>query len=119
VLDVPGASANAHYYDPIVVDQRGALIAGGPQAISVFSIADRGRLWYTIRAQSWIGGFTATNGSVFVQDGPVLAGWSLFESRCFAAVNLVTGRRWTPDEVEEDEEPQIDPPAWLYELPAE
>jgi hypothetical protein len=119
VLAVPGASSSAPYYDPVVVDQRGALIAGGPQALSVFSIGERGRLWYTIRAQSWISGFTATNGSVLVQDGPVLANWSLFEPRCVSAVNLVTSRRWTPAEVEEGADPQIDPPAWLYELPAE
>lgn len=112
---VPGATGDACYFDPVIVEQRGVLVAGGPSAVSVFLIGDRSRLWYTIAARVCIYGFSATPGALYVQDGPVLSGWNLTEHRCFAAVNLVTEERWAP--VDDDDE--TEPPESLYDLPAE
>lgn len=113
---VPGATGDTPYFDPVVVEERGVLVAGGPLAISVFTVTDRARLWYTVKAHVSITGFSATASALYVQDGPVLSGWNLTEHRCFAAVNLVTEVRW---ELADDQDLQLEPPDDLFELPEE
>jgi hypothetical protein len=115
-LKMSAAPAGEKLFDPVAVEQRGVLIAGGPLALAVFTIGDRQRLWYNVKARVWITAFTATAGALYVQDGPVLSGWHLTEERCFAAVNLVTDERWAP---ESDDDEQTEPPDELYELPAD
>jgi hypothetical protein len=112
----PAAGGDQAYFDLVVVEETGDLVAGGPLAVSVFSVNDRARLWYTVKARVSITGFCATPTALYVQDGPVLSGWNLTEHRCFAAVNLVTEERWEPvDSVDK----QFEPPDALYELPEE
>jgi hypothetical protein len=112
---VAGAPKGAQLFDPVIVEERGVLVAGGPLALSVFLIGDRQRLWYTVKPHASIAGFTVSSGALYVQDGVVLSGWHLTEHRCFAAVNLVTEERWAP---ESDDDEQKVPPDSLYDLPA-
>ena len=102
----------ATLFKPQIVPERAALVAGGPLALSVFQVFDRQRLWYRVSAQASITGFAVSASTLYVQDGPVLAGWDLTYGGCFAAINLVTQARWTP----ETSNP-VPPPASLYALP--
>jgi hypothetical protein len=110
-----GAPQGTQLFDPVIVEERGVLVCGGPLAVSVFLISDRQRLWYTVKAHASIAGFAASAGALYVQDGVVLSGWHLTEQRCFAAVNLVTEEHWAP---ESDDDEQKVPPDSLYDLPA-
>jgi hypothetical protein len=110
-----GAPQGTQLFDPVIVEERGVLVCGGPLAVSVFLISDRQRLWYTVKAHTSIAGFAASAGALYVQDGVVLSGWHLTEHRCFAAVNLVTEEHWAP---ESDDDDQKVPPDSLYDLPA-
>jgi hypothetical protein len=110
-----GAPQGAQLFDPVIVEERGVMVAGGPLALSVFLIGDQHRLWFTVKPHTSITGFTVTPGALYVQDGVVLSAWHLTEYRCFAAVNLVTEERWAP---ESDDDEQKVPPDSLYDLPA-
>jgi hypothetical protein len=110
-----GAPQGAQLFDPVIVEERGVMVAGGPLALSVFLIGDQHRLWFTVKPHTSITGFTVTPGALYVQDGVVLSAWHLTEYRCFAAVNLVTEERWAP---EGDDDEQKVPPDSLYDLPA-
>jgi hypothetical protein len=112
-FEVPCGPPGSYIFDPVAVDDVGILVAGGPLALALFSIGDRPRLSFTIKARAWITGFSVRAGSVYVQDGPVLSAWHIVEKRCYAAVNLITETRWLPA----DDDPQTEPPADVYNLP--
>ena len=103
------------FFDPVIVHERGLLIAGGPLALTVFVIGDRQSILFTIAAHrdSQITGFTVSAGSLYVQDGPVLLGFDLTYARPFAGINLVTNACWP--ELDDDEAPPL-PPDSLWSL---
>jgi hypothetical protein len=103
----------APLFDPILLHERGLLIAGGPDGLTLFAIGDRRSVFAKIPKRSWINGFTAHGTSLYVQDGPVLLGVDLMTSNPFAAINLVTGACW-PDPG--DEAPPTAPPDDLFKL---
>ncbi len=90
-------------------------MAGGSSALSIFQIFSGKRVWFTVKAQVYITGFSVSAGSLYVQDGPVLSGWDLTQGGCFAAINLVTQKSWA---IPPDATPATQPPASLYVLPA-
>ncbi|ROZ64940.1 hypothetical protein [Ramlibacter sp. WS9] len=100
----------APLFDPVLVQERGLLIAGGPDALSVFAVGDRQYEWFTISKKSWITGFAVSASSLYVQDGPVLINYDLTLGKPFSAVNLSTSVHWSID----DGEPW--PPADIYPL---
>jgi hypothetical protein len=93
-----GLAPGAPLFDPVLVEERGLLIAGGPDALSVFAVGDRQFEWFTIAKKSWITGFTVSASSLYVQDGPVLINYDLTLGKPFSAVNLSTGVHWSLDD---------------------
>ena len=86
------------FFDPVLVHERGLLVAGGPDALAVFAVGDRQFEWFAIAKKSWITGFTVSASSLYVQDGPVLINYDLTLGKPFSAINLVTGVRWNIDD---------------------
>lgn len=97
---LPGACApfGLPHFQPVVVEALAVAIVGGPSALHVAEIYDRQRLWFTIPARVRIAGFAVHEGILYVQDGPVLASYSLAGESldsapctqfCVAAINLV------------------------------
>ena len=111
----PCAPPGAALFDPVVVPERGLLIAGGPWAVTVFAIGERRGELFTVQRHndSWITGFTVSAGTLYIQDGPVLLGYDLTFARLFAALNLVTGVCWPQDP---DGDVSGGPPASIYSL---
>ncbi|WP_141513196.1 hypothetical protein [Ramlibacter sp. WS9] len=105
-----GLAPGTPLFDPVLVEERGLLIAGGPDALSVFAVGDRQFEWFTIAKRSWITGFTVSASSLYVQDGPVLINYDLTLGKPFSAVNLSTGVHWSID----DGDPW--PPDGIYPL---
>lgn len=85
----------APLFDTVLVEERGLLVAGGPDALAVFAIGDRQFEWFTIPKKSWITGFAVSASSLYVQDGPVMLNYDLTLGKAFSAINLLTGARWS------------------------
>jgi hypothetical protein len=115
-LKTPSALQAERFFDPVVVEQRGVIVVGGPASLAVLLIGTQHRIWFSIKAHVRITGFTVSGGALYVQDGPVLSGWHLTEHRCFGAVNLVTEAFWPEKREDDEEDAEIEPPGDLYEL---
>lgn len=91
-------------FEPVVAQSGSTLVAGGPRAIAIFGLQDRPTALQTIssRLGDGISGFSVNHSELYVQDGPVLAAWSLTTQRLYAARNLSTGASWSQEEGEQD-----------------
>jgi hypothetical protein len=96
---------------PLMVKENAVVVAGGPSALFLVKVTHVPYLLQTIEARVHISGFAAHGDEVYVQDGPVLSGWSLKTGRPIAAINLLDpSRRWAEGRGEPDW-------AWLHTLP--
>ncbi|HET6764309.1 MAG TPA: hypothetical protein VFH27_11575, partial [Longimicrobiaceae bacterium] len=64
-------------------------MAGGPAALFLLTVYDVAERFAAITAEVRISGFAVDSGELYVQDGPVLSRWSLYDGSCAAAVNLL------------------------------
>ncbi|RKP47423.1 hypothetical protein [Trinickia fusca] len=87
-------------FDPVVAQSGSTLVAGGSRAIAIFALQGRPSVLRTIpsRLENGIAGFCVNHSELYVQDGPVLAAWSLTSQKMSAARNLSTGQVWWRDE---------------------
>jgi hypothetical protein len=104
----PGLS----FFEPAMVPERGLMVVGGPDALTVFAVGDRQFEWLQIPRKTWITGFAVSASSLYVQDGAALLHFDLTIGKLFSAVNLVTGEHWSIDE-------SPSPPDSIYQLPGD
>jgi hypothetical protein len=98
-------------FQPLMVKENAVVVAGGPSALFLVKVTQVPYLLNTIEARVHISGFAAHGDEVYMQDGPVLSGWSLKTGRAIAAINLLDpSRRWAAGRGEPDW-------AWLHTLP--
>ena len=98
-------------FQPLMVKENAVVVAGGPSALFLVKVIQAPYLLQTIEARVHIAGFAAHGDEVYVQDGPVLSGWSLKTGRAIAAINLLDpSRRWAAGRGEPDWD-------WLHAIP--
>lgn len=91
-------------FDPVLFDGGSKILAGGPRLLAVFSTkGGRPLLEMACNTEAGFAGFCMFEGTIYIQDGPVLAAWSSIERKCIAARNLSTRDIWdrqgdTPDQ---------------------
>lgn len=76
-------------FQPLVLPEAGFAITGGPNALFVVDLHTPPSLMMTVPAQHRIAGFAFHEGSLYIQDGTVLARWSLAQRRCIGAINVL------------------------------
>lgn len=86
-------------FDPVLFDGGSKIIAGGPRLLGIFDAKGGKPLWeLSSKTEHGIAGFCLFEGSIYVQDGPVLSAWHGQEQRLFAARNLSTGITWAKED---------------------
>lgn len=82
-------------FDPVLFDGGSMIIAGGPRRLGIFYTRGGKPLWeLPCKTEHGIAGFCLFEGTIYVQDGPVLSAWHGLEQKMFAARNLSTGVTW-------------------------
>ncbi|MFZ6759889.1 hypothetical protein ACO0K9_22045 [Undibacterium sp. Ji50W] len=89
-------------FAPVTAKGGAVLVAGGPQAVGLFSVNDMSSALKTFptRMGQGIAGFCVSDSVLYIQDGPVLSAWFLVKLQCFAAQNLSTGQSWSINDAE-------------------
>jgi hypothetical protein len=78
-----------HPFQPYLIQGSATVVAGGPSALFLIRATAVPKFLLTIPARVRISGFAVHEGTLYVQDGPVLSRWSIVNYHCDAAINLL------------------------------